>query len=57
MILIMDFDMFFQILIFEPKLGSCKGYNLCMMAHFENGVIFGIFCVFLERFFAQNNSK
>ena len=33
------------------------GYNLCMMADFQNGLISQIFRVFLERFFAQNNSK
>ena len=33
------------------------GYSLCMMADFQNGLISGIFGVFLERFFAQNNSK
>ena len=26
----MDFDMFFDILIFEPKSGFCMGYSLCM---------------------------
>ena len=33
------------------------GYSLCMMADFPNGVISKIFSVFMERFFAQNNSK
>ena len=50
MICRMDFDMFFRILIFEPKLGSCKGYSLCIIAHFENGLISGIFLVFSSGF-------
>ena len=32
------------------------GYSLCMMADFQNGLISLKFTVFLERFFAQNNS-
>ena len=39
MICRMDFDMFFVILIFEPKWGFCMGYKLCMMADFENALI------------------
>ena len=35
----MDYDMFFGILIFEPKWGFCMGYSLCIMAHFQNGLI------------------
>ena len=35
----MDFDMFFGILIFEPKWGFCMGYSLCMMADFQNALI------------------
>ena len=46
MICSMDFDMFFGILIFDPKLGFCIGYSLCMMADFQNGVISRIFRVF-----------
>ena len=42
--------MFFGILIFKPKLGFCKGYSLCMMAHFENGLTSGIFRVFSSGF-------
>ena len=42
----MDFDMFFGILIFDPKSGFCKGYSLCMMADFRNGLISRIFSVF-----------
>ena len=57
MICRMDFDMFFKILIFEPKLEFCMGYSLCMMADFQNALISRI-CNFLGgRFFAQNNSK
>ena len=33
------------------------GYSLCMMADFQNAVISRIVSVFLERFFAENNSK
>ena len=42
----MDFDMFFGILIFEPKWGFCMGYSLCMMADFQNALISRIFGVF-----------
>ena len=31
----MDFDMFFGILIFDPKSKFCMGYSLCMMADFK----------------------
>ena len=53
----MDFDMFFGILVFDPKRGFCKAYSLCMMADFQNGLISRIFSVFFERCFAQNNYK
>ena len=56
MICRMDFDMFFEILIFDPKLGFCKGFSLCMMADFQNALISRIFSVFSSGFFAQNNS-
>ena len=46
MICRMDFDMFFGILIFEPKSGFCMGYSLCMMADFQNALISRIFGVF-----------
>ena len=46
----MDFDMFFGILIFDPKWGFCKGYSLCMMADFQNGLISRIFGVFSSGF-------
>ena len=45
MICRMDFDMFFGILIFDPKWGFCKGCSLCMMGDFENGLISRIFSV------------
>ena len=50
MICKMDFDMFFEILNFQPKSGFCKGNSLCMMAHFENGLISGIFRLFSSIF-------
>ena len=46
----MDFDMFFGILIFDPKWGFCMGYSLCITAEAQNGLIFGIFGVFLSGF-------
>ena len=55
MIFRMDFDMFFKILVFDPKGGFCMG--LCMMADFQNGFISRIFCVFWSGFFPQKNSK
>ena len=45
----MDLDMFSEF-YFLPKLGFCKGYSLCMMAHFENGLTSGIFRVFSRGF-------
>ena len=39
MICRMDFDMFFGILIFDPKWGFCKGYSLCMMGDVQNDLI------------------
>ena len=50
MICRMDFDMFFGILIFDPKSGFCMGYRLCMMADFQNGLISRIFSVFWSSF-------
>ena len=41
----MDFEMFFGILIFEPKWGFFMGYSLCMVADFENPLISWIFGV------------
>ena len=46
----MDFDLFFGILIFDPKSGFCIGYSLCMMADFQNGLSSRIFSVFLTGF-------
>ena len=45
-----NFDMFFGILIFEPKSGFCMGYSLCMMADFQNRLISRIFSVFCSGF-------
>ena len=50
MICRMDFDMFFGILIFDPKSGFCMGYSLCMMANFQNALISRIFVVFSSGF-------
>ena len=50
MICRMDFDMFFGILIFEPKRGFCASYSLCMMADFENALISRIFGAFWSGF-------
>ena len=50
MICRMDFDMFFRILIFDPKSGFCKGYSLCMMADFQNALISRIFSVLSSGF-------
>ena len=50
----MDFDMFFEILIFEPKWGFCMGYSLCMMSDFKNALSFlEYFMFFGSGFFAQ----
>ena len=48
MICRMDFDMFFVILIFDPKLGFCISYSVCMMTDFQNALISRIFGVFLN---------
>ena len=50
MICRMDFDMFFGILIFDPKGAFCKGYRLCIMADFENALFSRIFSVFSSGF-------
>ena len=42
----MDFDMFFEISIFDPKCGLCIG----SMAVFQNGLISQIFSVFWSGF-------
>ena len=46
----MDLDMFFGILIFDPKSGFCIGHSLYIMAPFQNGLISGIFGVFRSSF-------
>ena len=46
----MEFDMFFGILMFDPKSRFCMGYSLCMMADFENALISPIFGVFSSSF-------
>ena len=50
MICRIDFDMFFGILIFDPKSGFCMGYSLCMMADVQNALISRIFGVFWSGF-------
>ena len=50
MICRMDFDMFFRMLIFDPKWGFCKSYCLCMMGDFQNGLISRKFSVFWSGF-------
>ena len=55
MIYRMDFDMLFAILVFEPKLGFCMGYSLCMMADFQNGLISRIFSVFWNGFLLRTS--
>ena len=44
----MDFDMFFGILILDPKSRFCMG--LCMIADFQNALISPIFGVFSSGF-------
>ena len=50
MICRMNCDMFFGILIFDPKWGFCMGYSLCMMAYFQNGLISRLFSIFWSVF-------
>ena len=50
MICRMDFDMFFVILIFDPKSGFCMGYRLCIVADFQSALISRIFGVFSSGF-------
>ena len=50
MICRMDFDMFFGILIFDPKSRLYMGYSLCMMADFQNALISPIFAGFWSGF-------
>ena len=56
MICRMDFDMFFAILIFDPKSGFFMGYRLCIMAYFQNNLL-PEYLVFFSAVFSQNNSK
>ena len=49
----MDFDMICWSLIFDPNWRFSKGYRLCTMADFENGLISRIFGVFSCVFFSQ----
>ena len=51
----MDFDMFFGILIFDPKCGFCMGYSSCMMADFQNGLFSRVFGVFWSGFLHTAN--
>ena len=53
MICRIHFDNFFEILIFDPELGFCMGYSLCMMADFQDGVISRIFRVFWSIFLQE----
>ena len=57
MICRMDFDIFFAILLFDPKGGFCVDYKFCMMADFQNGLISRTFSVFWSGLFAENNCK
>ena len=50
MICRMDFDMFFGILIFDPKSAFCMGYRLCITGDFQNALISRIFGVSLSGF-------
>ena len=50
MICRMDFDMFFAILIFDPRSGISMGYSLCVMGDFQNGFISRIFGFFSRGF-------
>ena len=53
----MDFDMFFGVSIFDRKWGFIKGYSLCMMADFQNGLISRIFGVFSSGFLHRRTLK
>ena len=48
-----DFHMFSEILIFDPKWGFCMGYTFCIMAEFQNIVISRLLRFFLERFLGR----
>ena len=49
--------MFLVFWLFDPNWPFCKVYSLCKMADFQNGLISWIYGIFLQRFFAQNNSN
>ena len=53
MICRLDFDMFFRILISDPKWGFCICYSLCLVAGLQNCLISRIFGVFSSCFFAH----
>ena len=53
----MKFDMFFGILMFDPKSGFCMGYSLTMMADFQNSLISRIFNIFLSGFLDKTTPK
>ena len=57
MICRMEFDMFFGILIFHLKSGFFMGYSLCMMADFQNGLLFRIISVFSIGFSHRKTSN
>ena len=50
MICRMEFDMFFAILIFDPKSRFFMGYRLSIKADFQNALISRIFGVFASGF-------
>ena len=56
--LFLDFDMFFEILIFEPKSGFSMGSSLCMHdGRFSKCSHFSNIWFFFERFFGNNSCK
>ena len=57
MICRMDFNVFFRILNFDRKGGFCRGYSLCMMADFQNGLICQIFGVLWSGFLQATNAN
>ena len=50
MICRINFDTFFEILIFDLNRGFCMGYSLCMMGDFQNGLISRVLSVFWSGF-------
>ena len=52
-----DFDIFFEISIFDPKSGFCMGHSLCMMADFQNGLMSRMFSVFCSGFLPGKTSN